>query len=40
VATRNLFGDKDEIVLRTSIITKHSAVNDNVVGGKLLENEI
>lgn len=37
---RNLFGGKENILLRASIIAKHSAVNDDVVGGRLLEKEM
>jgi len=37
---RNLFGDKEEIVLSASIVAKHSTVNDEAVGGRLLEKEI
>jgi len=36
VAMRNLFGDKEEIVLSASVIAKHLAVNDKAVGGRLL----
>lgn len=37
---RNLFGGKDEIILSASIISKYSAVNDDAVGGRLLEKEM
>jgi len=40
VAMRNLFGGKEDILLRASIMAKHSAVNDVIVGGRLLENEM
>jgi len=40
VAMKHLFGDKEEIVLSASIIAKHSAVNDEAVGGRLLENKM
>jgi len=36
VAMRYLFGGKEEILLRASIMTKHSAVNEDVVCGRLL----
>lgn len=37
---RNLFGGKGDILLRASIMAKRSAMNDVIVGGRLLENEI
>jgi len=41
VAIRYLFGGKEEILLRaSSIMAKHSAVNEDVVGGRLLEKEM
>jgi hypothetical protein len=37
---RYLFVGKEEILLRASIMTKHSAVNKDVVCGRLLEKEM
>jgi len=40
VAIRKLFGGKNNILLRASIMAKRSAVNDGVMGGRLLEKEM
>ena len=40
MAIRNLFVGKVEIKLSASIIAKHSAVNEDAEGGRLLENEM
>lgn len=40
LAMKNLFGGKDKIVLSASIIAKHSAMNNDAVGGRLLEKEM
>jgi len=37
---RNLFGDKEDILLSASIIAKHLAMYDESVGGRLSEKEI
>jgi len=37
---RNLIGGKDEIVFIALIIAKHSAVNEDAVGGMLLEKDM
>jgi hypothetical protein len=36
---RNLFGGKDKIAFKNSIIAKHLAVNNGLVCGSLLEKE-
>jgi len=40
VAMRNLFVGKFENILSASIMAKHSAVKEDVVGGRLLEKEM
>ena len=40
MAIKNLFVGKVEIILSAFIIAKHSAVNEDAVGGRLLEREI
>lgn len=40
ITMKNLLGGKDEIVSSVSIIEKHSAVNEDDVGGRLLEKEM
>lgn len=40
LAIRNLFGGKEDILLKASVMAKRSAVNDGVMGGSLLEKEM